>query len=39
MAEEQNPPTQADMETMKKELADIKNEMMKKSWKRSSVSE
>ncbi len=30
MAEEQGPATQADMETMKKELADIKNEMMKK---------
>ncbi len=30
MAEEQNLPTQADMEAMKKELADIKNEMMKK---------
>jgi hypothetical protein len=30
MAEEQKPATQADIETMKKELADIKNEVMKK---------
>lgn len=30
MAEEQNPAAQADIETMKKELAEIKNELMKK---------
>lgn len=30
MVEEQNPPAQADIESMKKELADIKNEMMRK---------